>query len=227
MTPTLQRHRALAAIAVAWIPAFAQEPLPATRGSAPPQQTKEWSFYASALGYWIPEGHSYVNPVFSADHGSLHLEARYNYENLETGSVWIGRNFEFNLSHKVTLASHKVTLAVTPMIGGVFGQSKGVAPGYLATLEWRRFSLDSQGEYLFQREWSDSFFYNWTELSYSPVEWFRMGAVIQRTKAYHTDFEIQRGLLAGLTYKRVDFTAYVFEPGSKDPAWVFGAGVHF
>ena len=44
----------------------------------------------AVAGYIIPNGTSYVNPVFTADRHWLHLEARYNYENLHTGSLWAG-----------------------------------------------------------------------------------------------------------------------------------------
>ena len=55
--------------------------------------TEQWEFNLTVDGYIIPDGISYVDPVFSADHKKLHLEARYNYENLHTGSVWVGYNF--------------------------------------------------------------------------------------------------------------------------------------
>jgi hypothetical protein len=32
----------------------------------------------------------------------------------------------------------KVALAVTPMIGGVLGNTAGIAPGYMASLSWKR-----------------------------------------------------------------------------------------
>ena len=54
---------------------------------------KQWEFYGSVFGYLVPEEGFYASPVLTADRRSLHLEARYNYENLETGSLWIGRNF--------------------------------------------------------------------------------------------------------------------------------------
>ena len=91
-----------------------------------------------AFGYLIPKGRSYVAPVLTADRRSLHIEARYNYEDLETGSLCLGRNFSFGTN---------VTLELTPMIGGVFGSSTGVAPGYLLSLAYRRLSLESEGEY--------------------------------------------------------------------------------
>ena len=207
----LNRYCVIAAIVTASVPALAQEP------QAP--SGKQWSFYGSLFGYLIPDGRSYVSPTVTADRRSLHLEARYNYENLETGSFWIGRNLSFG---------SKVTLDLTPMIGGVFGQSNGVAPGYLATLSYRRLTLESQGEYLFDTsDRAGNFFYSWSELTYSPAEWFRAGLVVQRTKAYQTPLEIQRGLLAGFTYKRADFAGYVFNLGWTDPTVVLSIGFSF
>ena len=181
-------------------------------------QPADWSGYGSVLGYLIPEERWYASPTLAADRGRLHLEARYNYENLDTGSFWIGRNFDFG---------RKLTLDLTPMIGGVAGQSNGVAPGLLCTLTYRRLTLDSQGEYLFELERSNSFFYTWTELSYAPLDWLRAGAVIQRTKAYQTQFDIQRGVLAGASFRRMDFTVYVFNPFWGQPATVLAAGFRF
>jgi hypothetical protein len=57
----------------------------------------------------------------TADRGWLHLETRYNYENLETGSAWVGYNFS---------GGEKLKWEFTPMLGGVFGNTTGVAPGY-------------------------------------------------------------------------------------------------
>ena len=96
------------------------------------------------------------------------------------------------------------------------------------TLSYRRLSLDTQGEYLFDTEdRSGSFFYNWSELSYSPAAWFRAGIVVQRTKAYQTELDIQRGVLAGFSYKRADFAVYVFNLGWTDPTVVLSVGIQF
>jgi len=48
-----------------------------------------------------------------------------------------------------------------------------------------------------------------SELSYSPVEWFRVALVVQRTQAYRTDLDIQRGFLVGFSCEKVNFTAYI------------------
>jgi hypothetical protein len=160
-----------------------------------------------------------VNPLFTADHDGLHLEARYNYEALETGSLWVGYNLSFG---------QNLVLDVTPMLGGVFGDFTGIAPGYGFSLSWRGLSLSSQGEFVFDTgNTAGSFFYTWTELDYSPVDWLRVGLAIQRTKLYHTTLGLQRGFLVGFNYKKVDFTTYVFNLGWTDPTFVFAVGVQF
>jgi hypothetical protein len=181
-------------------------------------EEKKWAFSLSAYTYIVPDDNEYVQPTIKADYDWLHLEARYNYENQDTGSVWVGYNFSFG---------DELTLDFTPMIGGVFGRSEGVAPGYEFTLAWRGIELYSEGEFVIDTEdSSESFFYTWSELTYSPLEWLRAGIVIQRTKAYDTDFDIQRGLMVGLTWKQLDFAVYVLNP-DDDPVVVLGVSYEF
>ena len=179
---------------------------------------KAWSFSVSTFVYIIPDSRDYVQPTFTADHDWLHLEARYQYEAHNTGSAWIGYNLSFG---------DKVSLELTPMIGAVFGNTTGVAPGYKVTLGWWKLELYSEAEYVVDvGNTSESFFYTWSELTLSPVEWFRFGVVAQRTKLYQTDFDIQRGFLVGFSFKKVDLSAYVFNP-DDDPTVVLGVTVSF
>ena len=74
---------------------------------------------------------------------------------------------------------------------------------------------------------SESFFYTWSELTLAPVDWFRFGLVVQRTKLYETEFDIQRGFLVGFSYKQVDFTTYVFNLDASRPTVVLGISLTF
>jgi hypothetical protein len=178
-----------------------------------------WSFSATAYTYIVPDSREYVQPTFSADKGWLHLEARYNYEDLDTGSAWVGYNFS---------GGKKLGWELTPMLGGVFGNTTGIAPGYKGSLSWWKLELYSEGEYVFDTgDSSESFFYNWSELTLAPVDWFRFGVVTQRTRLYKSDREIQRGLLAGVTYKKIDFTTYVLNPDESKPTVVLAVGINF
>ncbi len=170
-------------------------------------------------GYIVPNDQSYVNPVFTADHEWLHLEARYNYENLHTGSVWVGYKFT---------TGKKLVLDVTPMIGGVFGRTTGIAPGCEASLAYKTIELAISNEYVFDTTHkSGNFYYAWPELTYSPLNWFRVGLVAQHTKAFHSSLDVQRGFLVGVSHKKWEFTSYVFNLGFTDPTVVLEMGVNF
>lgn len=178
-----------------------------------------WSFSVSAYGYVVPDDTDYVQPTFTADRGALHLEARYNYEDLDTGSVWVGTNLAMG---------DEVSFEITPMLGAAFGETAGIAPGYHATLGWRWLELYSEGEYLFvSGARDDSFFYTWSELTASPVEWSRAGLVGQRTRAYESDRETQRGVLVGFYVKNAAFQLHVFNPDDDDPLYVLAAAFDF
>jgi hypothetical protein len=189
------------------------------RAQAPSGTEKAWSFYASASTYILPDDPNYVQPAITADRGWLHLEGRFNYEDRSTGSAWFGYNFSLG---------ETVTLEITPMIGAVFGNTDGIAPGYKGSLGWGMLQLYSETEFVIDTGNSDdSFLYTWSELEVAPVDWCRFGLVVQRTKVYETDFDIQRGFFAGVSYKGADVTAYVFNPDASRPTVVVAVGVSF
>jgi len=147
------------------------------------------------------------------------LEARYNYESQRTGSLWGG----YNLS-----VGHKIVFDATPMFGIVFGSTPGVAPGYEMSLTYKRIELSSQGEYLIDtKSNTGNFLYSWNELVYSPTDWFHAGLVAQRTRAYQTPLDVQRGLSAGFAYRKLDFTTHVLNFGWTEPTVILALGFKF
>ncbi len=180
----------------------------------------EWSFALSGFVFDPPEESAYFSPIFYADRGALHLEARYNYEGQDTGSIFIGRNFE---------AGENVTLTAVPMFGVVLGSTQGVAPGAEVGLSWRRLELYAESEYVFDLEASDdSFLYTWLEATVAPVEWLRFGLVAQRTRAYETGLDVQRGLLVELSRGSLSFGFHWFNPDrSEDEIFAYAVGYEF
>jgi hypothetical protein len=187
--------------------------------AGPPVEVEEsgidnWDYAFSAATYLVRNDREYVNPTFTAD-----LEARYNYEALKTGSLWLGYNFSIG---------EKLTLEATPMVGGVFGDITGFAPGYTLSLSYWKLELFTQGEYFIDAANSEgNFFYTWSELSLAPVDWFRFGVVVDRTKAFGSELDIRRGPLIGVKYKNIDFTTYWLDPGSSNSAFVFALTLNF
>ena len=216
----MRSTRGLLAIAIAVLVAGdAARAQTANAPAAASTDDHDWSFSASAYAYFLSDNQHYVQPTVSADRGRLHLESRYNYENLETGSAWLGANFS---------GGKTLEWEFTPMLGGVFGETTGIAPGFQLSLSWWKLNLSSENEYVFDADdSSDSFFYNWSELTLTPAGSFQFGLVTQRTRAYQTDREIQRGVMAGFSVSRVTLNGYVFNPDEDKPRFVFAVSVTF
>jgi hypothetical protein len=197
----------------AWAAAAAAEPAPPDT----PEPAPAWSFSALAYVYFVPDADDYVQPSLAVDHGVLHLEGRYNYEAMRTGSLWAGYNFS---------GGEELGWALTPMLGGVFGASNGVAPGCRGSLAYWKLELYSEGEYLFDLgDPQASFFYNWSELTVAPLEWLHFGIVTQRTRAYASSRWLQRGLLAGVSVGIASLTAYVLNPDDSRPIVILAGGL--
>jgi hypothetical protein len=147
--------------------------------------------------------------VYSVDKDWLHLEARYNYEDINTFSAWFGYNFN---------GGNKFQYTITPMLGGILGNTNGIAPGLELDFQYYGFELSTQSEYVFDFQGMDNnYFYNWTDFTYSPLDWLWFGLSFQRTRLYETPLEFQYGLLAGGGYKWFGLTGYLYNLGSDDP----------
>jgi hypothetical protein len=190
-------------------PAVAQ---PAPAGKA------EWS--GSVAGYlYLQEEDNFLMPVLRADRGSLHLEGRFQYEDLETGSVWAGRTFS---------AGTSLQLEVVPMAGLVFGRTDGFAPGLELTVSWKNLELYSENEYLFDfGSADDSYFYSWSELGWQAWPWLRLGLAAQRTRVYESEVEIDRGAFAAVSRGPVELVVYGFNLDGDEPFAVVSLAVEF
>jgi hypothetical protein len=189
-------------------------------GSAPPAHDGDeaWTWSVAGYAYSVANGDDYVSTIAKFDRGKLHLEARYNYEDIDTASLWAGVNFAWG---------DELSLELTPMFGVVFGETAGFAPGYELTLKYRIFEIYSEGEYVVgTRQDSTDFLYTWTEATVSPIESLRTGVVAQRTRAWRSDTDVQGGLLLGVSLKRFDATAYVFNVWDE-PTYVVSFGLSF
>ena len=219
--------------ALATIAGFAVcQSLGATENSAALQDDTErskieWEFSLSTFTYLAQHQRDYANPNFSADYDRLHLEARYNYEALKTGSVWIGCNFP-----RFTIGKD-LEVNATPMLGGVFGDITGVAPGYSIEASYKIIKASTQGEYFFDAgNNSGGFFYSWSGFSASlpKADCVRAGLVVERTQASGNS-EVRRGPLVGFKHKckdkDVDLTIYWLAPGSREATFVFAMTVEF
>jgi hypothetical protein len=182
-------------------------------------EAASWAFSVSAYGYDVPDSDDYVNVNATADYGRLHLEGRYNYEAIDSGSLWVGANFA---------VGETWVFEATVMAGGVFGEIEGVAPGFRLSLTRAWFGLASEAEYFIDtHDHENNYLYSWNEVYAAPLEWFRVGLASQRTRTYDSELGIQRGLFVGFTYRSFDVAGYVFNLGWEDPTYVLSLRFDF
>jgi hypothetical protein len=177
---------------------------------SPPSVEKApvWAYSATGMYYSVPNQSNYLLAIATADRASLHLEARYNYEALDTGSLFAGWSFS---------GGDKLTYELTPMLGGVFGATQGVAPGFEMSLAYGIVDLYIEAEYLYDLEVKeDSYTYAWTELGLTPVKWLRFGLVGQRTRIDNSKRDIQSGGFVQFILGKTTLGLYVFN--SEDSA---------
>ena len=187
------------------------------RGQAP-SDSSTWAFGAEANLYII-QGHSILLPVMRANKNKLHLEARYNYEDLQTFSGWAGYNIT---------GGKQIEYMITPMIGGVVGLSKGIAPGLEFTFSSGKFELYSESEYLFNTDNKENnYMYTWTDLTYSINDNLYVGVSVQRTRLYQTALDTQRGLVLGGNLKNWEITGYLYNLGFDTAFGIISLGLEF
>jgi hypothetical protein len=177
----------------------------------------EWNFSAETDLYFTDP--FVLLPILQANKDNLHLEARYNYEDLKTFSGWVGYNF---------FGGEDFEYFITPMIGGVVGTTDGIAASLEFSFSYVGFELYSESEFLFDFESSENnFFYSWTDLTYSPLDWLWFGISGQRTKLYETEVEIERGLILGASFKNIEITGYFYNAFTDDAFFMLALAAEF
>ena len=202
----MRAHLRAAAIVVSASVAAAQA------AEVPAQDEAEtWELSGSVFYSDPPGSEDRLTPILYAAKGALHLEARYNYEDLETLSLWAGWTFD---------AEGTIEGSLTPMLGLAVGDTDGIAPGLELDLGWRRVAWYAETEYLFDlHDRDDDFFYAWSTLTYAFAEGLNAGLVTERSKLVDTDFSVQRGLALELAAGPVGLSLYAFNIGSEDDSY--------
>ena len=181
--------------------------------------SNQWNFSAWAEMFIIPHEEDIFNPTFYARHKTLHLEARYNYEDKNTASLWAGYRFKFG---------KQVKFVLVPMAAIVFGNTNGVAPGLEMEIMYKKFDFYSESEHVFDfSSKENNFFYMYSELAIRPIPALRTGIMTQRTKLFESDRELQRGIFGEYYFGRFRAGVFYFSPFASDQFWIASFSVDF
>ncbi|HEY6978320.1 MAG TPA: hypothetical protein VH396_18610 [Chitinophagaceae bacterium] len=178
------------------------------QGNTDDSSVSKWSFSASGYYYFIPDEKNSSTLIAYADHKALHFEARYNYEDQNTASLFAGWRFETGKSFQ---------FGATPMMGIAFGNTNGIVPAVKLDATYKIFDFYSESEYLINfAERENNFFYTWSELAVSPFDFLRTGISAQKTRLYETGLDVQRGIFAEYSFRKLTAGVYYFNPFSSD-----------
>jgi hypothetical protein len=175
----------------------------------------------SATGYWyaLRDQPDFGVGVAALDRDALHLEARYNYEARDSASVFVGWTFA---------GGDTLTVEATPILGALFGATRGVVPGLEASLAWGAFDFYIEAEYVRDLdEHAASYYYAWSELGWKPLRWLRVGLAGQRTRTVDTGRDLQRGPFVQLIAGKVTLGVYGFNPDAGSRYVIFSLGAEF
>jgi hypothetical protein len=212
MTPALHRAGAIGLALLA---------LPATAVAAEPEPAAATPTSVAATGYWyaMRDQPDFGVGVAALNRGPLHLEARYNYEARDSGSLFVGWKFA---------GGEDLTFEVTPIIGGLFGAARGVVPGFEASVAYKEVDLYIEAEYV--RDLDDSsasYTYAWSELGWRPLPWLRLGLAGQRTRMIDTGLDFQRGVFGQVSVGKATLGIYAFNPDAGSRYAIVSLGVQF
>ena len=174
---------------------------------------ENYNFLSSKEAYlWMPIVHH-------TGKKGVYTEMRYNYEDVETASVYLGKSFskEGNLSYDIT-----------PMLGIVFGNFNGGSLAVNMDIELKKTFLSMQTQYTVSSDAKENnFLFNWTELAYQPLQWFYTGVSMQQTKIYNSSFKSEYGVLVGFLVKKFTIPVYVFNPVNKNRNFIVGINIEW
>jgi len=114
------------------------------------------------------------------------------------------------------------------MMGIVFGNTNGIAPGIELDATYKMFDYYSETEYIIDFTGKENnFFYVWGELAISPTDALRTGISYQRTRLYQTDRDVQRGVFAEYSFWKLTAGVYYFNPFSDNGFAIISLGIDF
>ena len=172
----------------------------------------KWVF--ENYNYWGQPGTTSVVPIIRFEaKNNWHAELRYNYEELQTLSVFGGRTFN---------AGDQLHIGITPLAGFSAGKFTGISAGVNTDIKWKKMYLSAETQYSAAiKNKEHNFLFTWSELGYNVTSHFFAGVSYQYTGITQTT-ESNPGLFAGLNWKGFSIPFYVFNPFATGKYFVLG-----
>jgi hypothetical protein len=182
---------------------------------------------ASSQSKWVFEQYNYIRqPDASAFVPMVHFETknnwygelRYNYEDVQTLSLYGGKTFN---------GGRSFSWSFTPMVGYSTGRFTGVSAAMNNDAAWKDLYFSAQSQYSMATKTDmANFFFNWSEAGYSFSDHFYSGIAIQYTRQQQKDY-LEPGIVNGLCFRNFSLPFYVFNPLKGDCYFVLGLNYEY
>lgn len=160
---------------------------------------------------WMPVIHYQTEKGF-------YTELRYNYEDVQTLSLFAGKTF---------FTGSKLGCTLTPMLGLSTGNFSGASVAVNAEADWKNFYLSTQTQYsAATRKGVSNFFFSWSELGYNLSRSFFAGVALQYTRQEGVSYT-EPGIVAGLSFKNFSLPFYLFKPFQTDQYIIVGLNFEY
>ena len=141
-------------------------------------------------------------------------EARYNYDEVNTFSLYAGHTFSGN---------GNLSWQATPLIGGLMGEMTGGSLGMHFGMDFRKMFFSSQSQYSFSLEnGTDRYFFSWSELGYEATKWLYAGVAVQQTNLYRVKGRLEPGCMVGFSIRNWTIPLYAFNASGEERYFVLG-----
>jgi len=155
-----------------------------------------------------------VPRVYYQNKKNWYAEVRYNYDEIGTLSVNVGKAFS---------KKGAVSYTITPLAGVVAGRLNGGSLGVNAEAEYKNLFFSSESQYTFSSgSRYENFLFNWSELGYQVTSRIYTGLALQMTRAYKTANLFEPGIMAGFSFDKFTFPLYAFSPLTNKRYFVLG-----
>jgi hypothetical protein len=158
--------------------------------------------------------YTYMPVLHYQTNKNWYSEARYNYEDLQTVSLYVGKTFT---------GTNRLSYSLTPMLGGVMGKFNGFSTGLNVDMTFDKFFFSTQAQYSFStNNYNPGFLYNWSEVGYQGLKWLYAGLSIQQTHTIREGSTIEKGILIGFSFKNYTIPIYTFDPLKGERYFIVG-----
>jgi hypothetical protein len=165
--------------------------------------------------YGAEQPYTYMPVMHFQNKRNWYAEARYNYEDMQTFSLFLGKSFS---------RDNDLSYTFTPLLGGSVGRFKGISTGMNLDLEYDKFFFSTQSQYSFStnRLNAADFLYNWSEIGFQGLNWLYAGLSFQQTYDKFSGNVLEHGVLIGFSFKKFTVPVYTFSPLKKERYFIIG-----